>query len=192
MRKIVEFDSDEERNQTVTAIARRLAILLAFFEGDARQFPDDIDLNDPNTWLTDGRFCIALSIEEVQARSESVDTVAEKGSVLQQSVMLALADRQEPFPRCPGNLNEDFAMWLIDQNVTSVEMLVREADFRRWNATSIRSRVTYLENCRREANNLVGRIDWANFRSAVFAHLAEPRRILTMEDALSLKMKHVG
>ena len=192
MRKIVEFDSDEERNQTVTAIARRLAVLLALFEDVADQCQEDIDLNDPNTWLNDHRFCVALSLEEVQTRSECVETVGEKGRVLQHSVMLALADRQAPLPRCPGDTNEHYAMWMIDQNVTGIELVVSEASFKRWSATSIANRVAYFENCRREANSLVSRIDWTNFRTAVFTHFTGQQKLLSMKDAIVLMKKHVG
>lgn len=191
MKKIVEFDSVEERNRTVEDIGRRLVVLLALFE-DSVSLLENIDLNDPNTWQNDGRFCLPLDIEEVRTRSECAEGVGEKGLALQHSVMLALADRRDPLPQCPGGSNLDFATWQLDANLTNVEMLVRETDFKRWSATSIPSRVAYLEGCRREASNLVCRADCANFRSAVFTHLAEPNRFLSMKDAVALWKKHVG
>lgn len=198
MKKIVQFDSEEEKAAVVLGIVARLIVMLEYFPEEVWERSSNdciVDLNDPNTWMEDGAFCLPIDqhhVKEIYVAACKMRDFVKAQEILCRSLALLLAGVMSPFPvlkEADGDLDRYKLLLLRHEKFAEANSLLQHVDEMRWSDLDNVNRADFYEDCRLDLNRNDER--WRSFGDAVAKHLQKKNRCLTKEQILGLKKKYV-
>ncbi len=198
MKKVVQFDSEEEKVMVVFTVVARLVVMLECFpEEILGRLADDciVDLNDPNSWMENGAFCTPINVhhmKEIYVAACKKRDFMKAHEILCRSLALLLAGVMSPFPvlkEVGGDLDRYKLLLMRHEKYAEADSLLQYVDEIRWSDLDHVRRADFYEDCRMARDIDTER--WIDFSDAAVKHLLNKNRRLTQKQILSMKEKHV-